>query len=100
MVAVFRGRIDEIRAIEAVDAVLVEADGARLRPFKAPAAPRPVVPPSSTLLVPVVGIEALGKPLDGSTSHARRRSRHLRARVGGHGHAGDGRALLAHSQGG
>jgi molybdenum cofactor cytidylyltransferase len=42
-----------------VDFVLVEADGARRRPIKAPAAHEPVLPPRTTLLVPVVGIDAL-----------------------------------------
>ncbi|MBK8905019.1 MAG: putative selenium-dependent hydroxylase accessory protein YqeC [Anaerolineaceae bacterium] len=42
-----------------VDFVLVEADGSRMRPIKAPAAHEPVIPPTSTLVVPVVGIDAL-----------------------------------------
>lgn len=46
-----------------VDFVLVEADGSRMRPVKAPAAHEPVVPPSTTLLVPVVGIDALDEPI-------------------------------------
>ena len=48
-------------SLPGVDAVLVEADGARCLPFKAPAAHEPVVPPSTTLLIPVVGIDAVGK---------------------------------------
>ncbi len=43
--------------------ILIEADGSRMRPFKAPAAHEPVVPDCTTLVVPVVGIDALGKPL-------------------------------------
>jgi molybdenum cofactor cytidylyltransferase len=46
-----------------VDVVLVEADGARQLPVKAPAAHEPVIPPETTLLVPVVGIDALSAPL-------------------------------------
>lgn len=42
-----------------VDFVLVEADGSRMRPIKAPAAHEPVIPPEATLVVPVVGIDAL-----------------------------------------
>lgn len=52
-----------------VDVVLVEADGAKMRPFKAPAAHEPVVPPEASLLVPVVGIDAVGKPLSSETTH-------------------------------
>ncbi len=41
------------------DVVIVEADGSRMRPIKAPAAHEPVIPSGTTLLVPVVGIDAL-----------------------------------------
>lgn len=47
-----------------VDWVLVEADGSRMRPVKAPADHEPVVPPETMLLVPVAGIDALAGPLD------------------------------------
>lgn len=43
-----------------VQQVLVEADGSRMRPVKAPADHEPVIPPETTHLVPVVGIDALG----------------------------------------
>ena len=43
--------------------ILIEADGSRMRPFKAPADHEPVIPDCTTLVVPVVGIDALGKPL-------------------------------------
>ena len=52
-----------------VDVVLIEADGAKMKPFKAPAAHEPVVPAEATLLVPVVGIDAVGKPLNPETAH-------------------------------
>ena len=44
-----------------VDHVLVEADGARCSPFKAPAPHEPVVPSSTTTLVSMIGIDAIGK---------------------------------------
>jgi len=44
-----------------VDHVVVEADGARRRPFKAPASYEPVVPSTSTLMVSVIGVDALGR---------------------------------------
>lgn len=43
--------------------VLVEADGSRMRPVKAPADHEPVIPPQSTLVIPVVGIDALERPI-------------------------------------
>ena len=36
--------VSELIALQDVDAVLVEADGSRMRPFKAPAEHEPVVP--------------------------------------------------------
>jgi molybdenum cofactor cytidylyltransferase len=45
------------------DAVIVEADGAKGLSLKAPAAHEPVVPPETTLLVPVVGIDVVGRRL-------------------------------------
>ena len=46
-----------------VDAVVVEADGSRMRPVKAPAEHEPVIPPETTLVVPVAGLDALEGPL-------------------------------------
>jgi molybdenum cofactor cytidylyltransferase len=54
---------------ELVDAVIVEADGARGLSLKAPAAYEPVVPCATTLLVPVVGIDAVGRRLAEETVH-------------------------------
>ena len=52
-----------------VDVVLVEADGSRMRPFKAPAAYEPAVPPVTTRLVPTIGIDIIGQPLDEDHVH-------------------------------
>ena len=49
--------------------VVVEADGSAHKPFKAPLAHEPVVPHSTTLLLAVVGVDALGAPLDGEHIH-------------------------------
>ena len=52
-----------------VDVIINEADGARKHPFKAPAGHEPVIPASTTLVVPVVGLDVLGEPLDGDSTH-------------------------------
>ena len=44
--------------------ILVEADGGRQRPLKVPAAHEPVIPGSSSWVVAMVGLDAIGKPLD------------------------------------
>ena len=53
----------ELLARPDVDWVVVEADGSRMLPVKAPAAHEPVVPVETTLLIPVVGIDALSGPI-------------------------------------
>lgn len=45
------------------DYVLVEADGAKRLPLKAPAAHEPVIPPETKLIVAVAGLDGLGKPI-------------------------------------
>jgi probable selenium-dependent hydroxylase accessory protein YqeC len=45
------------------DHVVVEADGSRRMPFKAPAAHEPVVPRATSTLVACVGAAALGRPI-------------------------------------
>ncbi|OGO39985.1 MAG: hypothetical protein A2Z04_04215, partial [Chloroflexi bacterium RBG_16_57_9] len=49
--------------LDAIDAVLVEADGARGQPLKAPAAYEPVIPAVTTLAVLVAGMASIGQPV-------------------------------------
>jgi probable selenium-dependent hydroxylase accessory protein YqeC len=43
--------------------IIVEADGSRQHPLKAPNATEPVIPENTTLVIAVVGVEALNRPL-------------------------------------
>ena len=52
-----------------VDVVLVEGDGARQRHLKAPKEGEPVAPRATTLYVPIVGMDVLGKPLTEAFVH-------------------------------
>lgn len=61
--------VDRIAAHHSVDAVVIEADGSRRLPFKAPAAHEPVIPSSATVVVPVVGLDVLGRPLTAEHVH-------------------------------
>lgn len=56
--------IVRLGALNLADYIIVEADGAARRPLKAPNATEPVIPPNTTLVVPVIGIDALNKPLN------------------------------------
>lgn len=49
--------------IKISDNIIIEADGSRNLPFKAPEDHEPVIPLLSTVILPVAGIEAVHKPL-------------------------------------
>lgn len=51
------------------DYILVEADGSKGLPIKAPAPHEPVIPKKTTMLVGVIGIDALGRTIDNETVH-------------------------------
>jgi molybdenum cofactor cytidylyltransferase len=72
-----------------IDYLLVEADGSRMRPVKAPADHEPVVPPETTLLVPVAGIDAL----EGTIEEVAHRPEMVRELLVGQP-AADGRPLV------
>jgi probable selenium-dependent hydroxylase accessory protein YqeC len=55
--------IDEIRRSSCFQWILVEADGAAQKPLKVPADHEPVIPGSSNWVIAVVGLAAIGKPL-------------------------------------
>lgn len=74
-------------------AVLIEADGSRMLPFKAPAAHEPVLPQSMTLLVPVAGMDVIGQRLDAEHVH---RPERIRALLGLTAETADLRVTPAH----
>ena len=55
--------VDHLHRLGVVDYIINEADGAAGRPLKAPNLTEPVIPSSTSLVVAIVGIEAIGKPL-------------------------------------
>lgn len=61
--------VSTLSQMRLADAILVEADGARKLPFKAPAPYEPVIPLESTLVVIVVGVDIFGRPLDENNVH-------------------------------
>lgn len=56
--------VEALFRVAGVSYIVNEADGAAGRPLKAPREGEPVVPKNTTLLVPVMGIDGLGRPLD------------------------------------
>jgi len=61
--------VADLARLPGVTHVLVEADGAARKPFTAPREGEPVIPASATVVVPVVGIDALGQPLSAMVAH-------------------------------
>lgn len=55
------GEIEACR--QAAQVVLIEGDGAKLRPLKAPAAHEPVIPPGTDAVVAVAGVDSVGRPI-------------------------------------
>jgi probable selenium-dependent hydroxylase accessory protein YqeC len=47
-----------------IDIMIIEADGAAGRPVKAPREWEPVIPPSSTLVIGILGVDGVGKELN------------------------------------
>ncbi len=60
-------RVDALSVL--ADLVLVEADGARGRSLKVPAPHEPVIPSSTTVVVVMCALDALGEPLDDEHVH-------------------------------
>jgi molybdenum cofactor cytidylyltransferase len=61
--------VAELRGRLPITNLLVEADGSRGRPFKAPAEHEPVIPPATGLVVPVVGLSVIGHPISSGLIH-------------------------------
>ncbi|MFC1579932.1 selenium cofactor biosynthesis protein YqeC [Thermodesulfobacteriota bacterium] len=59
--------LDEIYQAEGMDCLIVEADGSAGHPVKAPDEHEPVIPGSATVVVAMMGIEAMGQPVGPET---------------------------------
>jgi len=64
---IFPEWVEEIFSMDGVSTIVIEADGSAGRPLKAPRDGEPVIPDNTTLLVPVMGIDGMGRPLDEQT---------------------------------
>ncbi|MDX2344445.1 MAG: selenium cofactor biosynthesis protein YqeC [Acidimicrobiia bacterium] len=60
--------VDHLFADSGADYIVVEADGSHGRPLKAPASHEPVVPSQTTMVVILMGIDAVGQTL-GEVTH-------------------------------
>lgn len=63
------GVLDSLYEAGVADWILVKADGARMREFKAPDVDEPAIPQRSTLVVPVVSVDAVDRVLNEEVVH-------------------------------
>lgn len=61
--------ISELSSVQDFDLMIVEGDGAARKPFKAPASHEPVIPSSTDLVIPLVGMDVVGKTLNSNNVH-------------------------------
>lgn len=64
-----REQADKIFWDNLYDYILVEADGSRGLPIKAPAGHEPVIPETTGILIGVIGMDAFGKKMDSAYVH-------------------------------
>ena len=93
--------IDALHAARPDLAIVIEADGSAMRPFKAPGEHEPVVPSSATLVVAVAGMDAIGRPLGETHVHRPERVAALSGLAPGAAVTAEAVAtVLAHPEGG
>lgn len=61
--------LTDIKERRLADVVIVEADGARQLPLKAPGKHEPLIPLGADLVLPVAGLDALGRPIEEGSVH-------------------------------
>lgn len=61
--------VDDLVESGVADAILVKADGARNRLFKAPGEREPQVPTSADTVIPIASVHAVGEPLSAESVH-------------------------------
>jgi probable selenium-dependent hydroxylase accessory protein YqeC len=62
-------QFENIAQWQEIEYILVEADGSKGRPLKGHLYFEPVIPQWTTMVIIVIGADALGKPLDGNYVH-------------------------------
>ncbi|MDO5708175.1 MAG: selenium cofactor biosynthesis protein YqeC [Andreesenia angusta] len=61
--------IDYIANEDIFDYILIEADGAKRRPIKAPRDGEPLIPNCTDIVIGIIGLDAYGKDIDEDTIH-------------------------------
>lgn len=61
--------IDRIKEMEIYDYIIVETDGAKRKPIKAPREDEPLNPYSTDLVIGIIGLDSLGKKIEEENIH-------------------------------
>ncbi|SNS89763.1 probable selenium-dependent hydroxylase accessory protein YqeC [Anaerovirgula multivorans] len=62
-------KILELSKLNSFDHILIEADGAKRKPIKAPATHEPVIPSNTTKLIGVIGLDVLNREIEEEWVH-------------------------------
>lgn len=92
--------IDSLTEVDVIDALLVKADGARMREFKAPGPNEPRLPDSTSTVLAVVSLAVIGEPLSAAVVHRPERVSAITGRpIGERIRPGDVAAVLRSDRG-
>lgn len=69
LIGIDKERVDQIYDTGYFHTIIVEGDGAKRKPIKAPGTGEPVIPQKTTLMLGVIGLDALGKPVTDENVH-------------------------------
>lgn len=61
--------LEKLFIMDNIDCIIVEADGSKRKPIKAPSDQEPVIPGCTTALVGVIGLDSITTPLDEAHAH-------------------------------
>jgi len=69
LAGVDKGFVEQLYQQEIFDCILVECDGSKQKPIKAPAHYEPIVPDNVTRAIGVIGLDAVGNPINEEYVH-------------------------------
>lgn len=69
LIGVSPKKVDEIIDRNMFDFILIEADGSKGKPIKAPAPHEPIVPIKTTITIGIIGLDCFNKAIDQNIAH-------------------------------
>jgi len=69
LLGISKEKVEEVYRLNEFDYILVEADGAKKRPIKAPASHEPVIPNNTSKTVGVIGLDSMKRKINDENVH-------------------------------